>query len=169
MWKILPRDEKFFDQIEQLSHLAKSSAQLMNDLVGRFPRVDALPDQIEKAKVEAAQVMETTLGRLDDAFITPLDREDIMQLFTDLYDVIEGVADVGRRFSLYKITELYPNIRSQSDILCKVATALDGVMTKLRDDKKLKELSGQLSEIHALQTQAAINRSSRSRKLVSAR
>jgi hypothetical protein len=70
-----------------------------------LPTVDCLPDQIEKAKVEAAQVMETTLGRLDDAFITPLDREDIMQLITDLYDVIEGVADVGRRFSLYKITE----------------------------------------------------------------
>jgi uncharacterized protein Yka (UPF0111/DUF47 family) len=130
----------------------------MNDLVGRFPTVDGLPDQIGKAKVEAAQVMETTLGRLDDAFITPLDREDIMQLITDLYDVIEGVADVARRFSLYKITELYPNVRSQSDILCKVATALDEVMSKLRDDKKLKELSGQLNEIHALQKQAATNR-----------
>jgi uncharacterized protein len=62
----------------------------MNDLVGRFPTVDGLSDQIGKAKVEAAQVMETTLGRLDDAFITPLDREDIMQLITDIYDVIEG-------------------------------------------------------------------------------
>jgi uncharacterized protein Yka (UPF0111/DUF47 family) len=90
MWRIVPRDEKFFDQIEQLSHLAKSSAQLMNDLVGRFPAVDGFPDQIGKAKVEAAQVMETTLGRLDDAFITPLDREDIMQLITDLYDESKG-------------------------------------------------------------------------------
>jgi len=126
----------------------------MNDLVGRFPTVDGLPDQIGKAKVEAAQVMETTLGRLDDAFITPLDREDIMQLITDLYDIIEGVADVARRFSLYKVTQLYPNVRSQSDILCKVATALDELMSKLRDDKKLKELSGQLNEIHALQKQA---------------
>jgi len=98
--------------------------------------------------------METTLGRLDDAFITPLDGEDIMQLITDLYDVIEGVADVARRFSLYKVTQLYPNVRSQSDILCKVATALDELMSKLRDDKKLKELSGQLNEIHALQKQA---------------
>jgi hypothetical protein len=52
MWKIVPRDEKFFDQIEQVSHLAKSSAQLMNDLVGRFPKFDGLPDQIGKAKVE---------------------------------------------------------------------------------------------------------------------
>lgn len=156
MWKIVPRDEKFFDQIEQLWHLAKSSAQLMNDLVGRFPAVDGPPDQIGKAKVEAAQVMGTTLERLDDAFITPLDREDIMQLITDLYGVIEGVADVARRFSLYKMTQLYPNVRSQSDILCKVATALDEVMSKLRDE--LKELSGQFSAIHALQKQATANR-----------
>jgi uncharacterized protein len=80
MFRIVPRDEKFFDQIEQLSHLAKATAQLMNDLVGRFPKVDHLPDQIAKAKDEAAQVMQSTLERLDDAFITPLDREDIMQL-----------------------------------------------------------------------------------------
>jgi uncharacterized protein len=158
MFRIVPRDEKFFDQIEQLSHLAKATAQLMNDLVGRFPKVDHLPDQIAKAKDEAAQVMQSTLERLDDAFITPLDREDIMQLITDLYDVIEGVTDVARRFSLYKMKELYPNLKSQSDTLCKVAAALDGVLSELRDDKKLKELSGQLKEILALQAQAAANR-----------
>ena len=58
-----------------------------------------------------------------------------MQLITDLYDVIELVADVARRFSLYKMTELYPNLKSQSDTLCKVAAALDGVLSELRDDK----------------------------------
>jgi uncharacterized protein len=39
-----------------------------------------------------------------------------------------------------------------------VAAALDGVLSELRDDKKLKELSGQLKEILALQAQAAANR-----------
>ena len=56
MFKIVPKDEKFYDQIKQLSHLAKSTAQLMNDLVGRFPSADGLPDQIAKAKDEAAEV-----------------------------------------------------------------------------------------------------------------
>ena len=52
--------------------------------------------------------METTLGRLDDAFITPLDREDIMQLITDLYDVIEGISDVARRFSFVPADSALP-------------------------------------------------------------
>ena len=37
----------FFDQIEQLSHLAMSSVQRMNDLVGRFPTVNGVPDPID--------------------------------------------------------------------------------------------------------------------------
>jgi uncharacterized protein len=158
MFKIVPKDEKFYDQIEQLSHLAKSSSQLMNDLVGRFPNTDGLTDKIGKAKDEAADVAETTLERLDEAFITPIDREDIMQLITDLYDVIEGVSDVARRFSLYQLSQIYPNLRSQSDLLYRAASALDAVMGKLRDDKKLKELSGQLNEVHSLYKQAAKNR-----------
>jgi uncharacterized protein len=158
MFKVVPKDEKFYDQIEQLSHLAKLTAQNMNDLVGRFPSVDGLPDQIAKAKEEAAEVMQNTLERLDEAFITPIDREDIMQLVTDLYDVIEVVSDVARRFSLYKMKEIYPNLKSQSDTLCKAASTLDGVLSELRDDKKLKELAGPLKEILSLQKQSAANR-----------
>ncbi len=158
MLKFVPRDEKFFDQIEQLSALTKSSAELLSDLVGRFPEFKDLPDQLAKAREEAAHVMQESLRRLDDAFITPLDREDIMQLITDLYDVIKKIADVAQRFCLYGLKELHPNLRFQSDTLRKVATVLAGVTGKLRDEKKLKELAPQLDEIYALEKQASANR-----------
>ena len=156
--KFVPRDEKFFDQIEQLSALTKSSAELLSDLVGRFPEFKDLPDQLAKAREDAAHVMQESLRRLDDAFITPLDREDIMQLITDLYDVIKKIADVAQRFCLYRLKELHPNLRFQSDTLRKVATVLAGVTGKLRDEKKLKELGPQLDEIYALEKQASANR-----------
>jgi len=158
MLKFVPRDEKFFDQIEQLSTLTKSSAELLSDLVGRFPEFEGLPDQLAKAREDAAHVMQESLRRLDDAFITPLDREDIMQLITDLYDVIKKIADVAQRFCLYGLKELHPNLRFQSDTLRKVATVLAGVTGKLRDEKKLKELCPQLDEIYALEKQASANR-----------
>ena len=158
MLKFFPRDEKFFDQIEQLSTLTKSSAELLSDLVGRFPEFEGLPDQLAKAREDAAHVVQESLRRLDDAFITPLDREDIMQLITDLYDVIKKIADVALRFCLYGLKELHPNLRFQSNTLRKVATVLAGVTGKLRDEKKLKELGPQLDEIYALEKQASANR-----------
>ncbi len=158
MFRIVPRDEKFFDQIEQLSALSKSSVGLLSDLVGQFPHSDGLPDRIVKAKGDAAEVMQESLLRLDAAFITPLDREDIMQLITDLFDVIDKVADVAQRFSLYGMKQIHPNLRAQSETLCNVASALCGIMLKLRNEKKLKDLAPQLDEVYALQGQASINR-----------
>lgn len=156
--RLVPKDEKFFDQIEELSSLVKSSAQRMNELVHSFPTIDGLADQISNSKEKALEVMQSSLQRLDNAFITPLDREDIMQLITDLYDVIDKISDVAKRFSLYKLERLYPNLYMQSDTLVRVAVALDAIVIELRREKKLKELEGQLIEIDALEKEASANR-----------
>ncbi|MGA8432241.1 MAG: hypothetical protein WB729_20615 [Candidatus Sulfotelmatobacter sp.] len=75
MFKIVPRDEKFFDQLEQLSSLSKSSVEQLGELMERFPQSDGLADRLAVSREEAAKVMQQSLCRLDDAFITPLDRE----------------------------------------------------------------------------------------------
>lgn len=156
--RIVPRDEKFFDQIEQLSSLSRSSAQCLKDLVRRFPAVDGLAEQIKNSREKALGLMQSSLQRLDNAFITPLDREDIMQLIADLYDVIDKIDEVARRFSLYKLERLYPNLHHQSDTLLKVVITLDTILHELRHEKKLKELSSALQEIDSLEKEAAANR-----------
>jgi len=80
MLRLLPRDETFYDEIERLSDLVLTSASVMDKLVSSFPSTDGLPGKIEQTRCDANRVMQDTLLRLDDAFITPLDREDIMQL-----------------------------------------------------------------------------------------
>lgn len=158
MLRIVPRDEKFFNQLEQLSALSKSSAGMLNDLLGRIPRIDGVPERIAKAREEAAQVMQASLCRLDAAFITPLDREDIMQLITDLYDVIDKVGDLARRFALYKVKQADPDMAVQSEVLVKVTTLLETILGALRHEKKLKELSPQLDRILVLEKEASDNR-----------
>jgi uncharacterized protein Yka (UPF0111/DUF47 family) len=86
MFRIVPRDKKFFDQIEQLSTLTRSAADSFGDLVSRFPSSDGIPERIAVERDKAAVVLQESLCRLDDAFITPLDREDILQLITDLFE-----------------------------------------------------------------------------------
>lgn len=157
MFKIVPKDEKFFDQIEQLSALAKSSAELLGGLIQSFPKYDGFSDRLAKANTDASNVMQETQRRLDDAFITPLDREDIMQLITDLYDVIDKVTDVAQRFSLYGLKEMFPSLRTQCDTLVKLTTVLDGILGQLRHEKKLKELSAQMGEVQALEKKSAEN------------
>jgi uncharacterized protein len=156
--RLVPRDEKFFDQIEQLSSFSKSSAQCLNELVRRFPVTDGLMEQVTTSRERSLELMQSSLERLDNAFITPLDREDIMQLITDLYDVVDKIAEVAKRFSLYKLEQMYPNLHSQSETLLKVVVELDAIIRELRHEKKLKELGHQLNQIDSFEKEAAVNR-----------
>jgi uncharacterized protein Yka (UPF0111/DUF47 family) len=44
--------------------------------------------------------MQTAMVRLDDAFITPLDREDILDLIGQMRTVVDRVANLSQRFRL---------------------------------------------------------------------
>ncbi len=158
MFNLLPKNPTFFNELEALSgHVHSVSAQLQ-DLVETFPKLDKHIEQIEKERREATQQMEASLLNLDNAFITPLDREDIMNLITDLYSVVDTVADLSQRFVLYKLERLYPNLNRQSDTLDKVSIQLDEIIRALRHNAKLKELRPKIEEIHRLQDTAAHNR-----------
>ena len=49
-------------------------------------------DAIKRLEHEADQVTHEVVSRLDRTFITPLDREDIHRLASDLDDVMDAIA-----------------------------------------------------------------------------
>lgn len=78
-------------------------------------------DELERIIVE----------RLNRAFLTPLDREDIYAIATKLemvMDIIEGVAN---RAELYAIEMLTPEVLTMADLLTEETTALVNVVAAL--------------------------------------
>lgn len=84
---------------------------------------------------------------LDRAFITPIDREDILNLITEMYGVVDRVAELSQRFRLYKIQKLYPTLNSQAKNLSSIAKELDDVVRGLRKKEKLKEMKPRLGDV----------------------
>lgn len=87
---------------------------------------------------------QAALERLDQAFITPLDREDILHLISDLYTVVETITGFAKRVTLYGFERIDPDLKVQVEILSKMASCLEEVMRRLRKDNRLKTLNGQL-------------------------
>ena len=95
--RLLPRNEEFFDLFTEVANRNKEAAQHLSNLFAaapdrRTPHVQAL----KRLEHEADQVTHEVVNRLDRTFITPLDREDIHQLASDLDDVMEPMRDAGR-------------------------------------------------------------------------
>ena len=87
MPRLLPREGKFFDFFNQHADLAASAALELQALLADLSQLDRRSRAIEKNEKMADQITHQTVQLLHQTFITPLDRDEIHQLITNMDDV----------------------------------------------------------------------------------
>ncbi|MBB5346230.1 DUF47 domain-containing protein [Tunturibacter empetritectus] len=147
MFNLLPKDEKFYDELEQLSSRVVSAAKQFEEIVARLPNFDGQLANIEQDRLGARKIFKESILRLDQAFITPLDREDILSLITEMYGVVDRVSELSQRFRLYKLNDLHPTLTSQAKNFSRIANELNTIICGLRKQKKLKDLEPSLDAV----------------------
>jgi uncharacterized protein Yka (UPF0111/DUF47 family) len=147
MFNLFPKDAKFYDELEQLADRVVSTAKQFEQVVSAFPNFDGQLNDIEQDRVAAHKVYGESLLRLDQAFITPLDREDILSLINEMDGVVDRVSELSQRFRLYRLKDLHPTLAGQAKNLSTIASELNGIIHGLRHQKKLKDLKPGLDAV----------------------
>src|SRR5581483_8275341 len=94
MFNLIPREEAFFDLFRKAAHNMIEGSRLLKDMMEDFT------NQVEH---DGDTITHDIARKLNQTFITPIDREDIHDLASaidDILDVVEAIAD---RFVLYKV------------------------------------------------------------------
>ncbi len=157
MFNLLPKDTVFFDLFEGLSRHMVSTCEHLRRLAKNFPEIQADMQLIRREEHEADELAHAALERLDRTFITPFDREDIHTLVSELDDVVDAVDALAKRFALYHIKNMEPMFQKQTDVLVQAAVALAEAVHRLRQSRKLSQLSDKLIEIHRLENEGDDN------------
>jgi uncharacterized protein len=148
--RLLPRQEEFFDLFAQVAERNKEAAKHLRALFEappdrRTPHVEA----IKRLEHEADQVTHEVVNRLDRTFITPLDREDIHKLASDLDDVMDAMDGAARRSQIFRLGVAPSGIRQLTEVIERMVAVLaegvarlkkgDDVMHVCVEAKKLEE------------------------------
>jgi uncharacterized protein Yka (UPF0111/DUF47 family) len=147
MFNLLPKDDKFYDELEQLADRVVSTAMQFESVVAAFPNFDGQLNTIEQDRLAARKIFGESLLRLDQAFITPLDREDILSLINEMDGVVDRVSELSQRFRLYQIKDLHPTLTGQAKNFSTIAKELNGIIHGLRHQKKLKDFKPSLDAV----------------------
>ena len=148
--RLLPREEEFFDLFVEVAERNKEAAQLLHDLFEAAPeRRTPIVERIKRLEHEADQVTHEVVNRLDRTFITPLDREDIHQLASDLDDVMDVMDGTARRAQIFHLGAAPAGVRQLTEVIQRMVCVLaegvgrlkkgDDVMKCCVEDKKLEE------------------------------
>ncbi len=148
--RLLPREEEFFDLFVAVANRNKEAAQHLRELFDapperRTPHVEA----IKRLEHEADQVTHEVVNRLDRTFITPLDREDIHQLASDLDDVMDAMDGTARRSQMFHLGAAPQGVQQLTEVIQRMVAVLgegvarlkkgDDVMRFCIEAKKLEE------------------------------
>src|SRR6202521_1502299 len=103
MLNLLPRDEKYFDQFNELARRIHESGRILARFFNNESPVAAVADEIKRLEHECDEISHEILRGIDRTFITPIDREDIHRLAVRLDDVIDLIDGTVRRLDIYRI------------------------------------------------------------------
>lgn len=148
--RFLPREEEFFDLFVAVAERNKEAARLLSQLFAAAPeRRTASIDAIKRLEHEADQITHEVVNRLDRTFITPLDREDIYQLASDLDDVMDVMDGTARRAQIFHIGVAPQGVKQLTEVIERMVGVLaegvgrlkkgDDVMKYCVEAKKLEE------------------------------
>jgi predicted phosphate transport protein (TIGR00153 family) len=147
-FSLLPRDQTFFDLFIEAGQNAVRAAKLLDEMMNTWPESEGLSREILKAEQEGDRITHDIIRRLNSTFVTPIDREDIYALATQMDDVVDFTEEAADFLGLYKIEAPM----EQAQALTKVLVAsCEQLAMGLENLPSFKDLDKYWIEIHRLE------------------
>jgi predicted phosphate transport protein (TIGR00153 family) len=110
-FRLIPREERFFDDFVTHAEQIRTGAHLMVEMLGPDRPIWDKADEIKEVEHKCDFLTHEIIQRLHRTFVTPLDREDIYALAKALDDVMDAIDDTAALVRLYQIERVRPDAR----------------------------------------------------------
>ena len=147
----------YFDAFEQQVDIATEEADVLIEAIENFTAAEDLKPILERAhEIENRGDDVSHLIRASVAadFITPIEREDIIELAQDLDDIIDMIEGVIQRFYMYDVHFMHDRAIEFATIIKKSLKALRKSMGTFREFKKVKKIRAMVEDVNTLEEQA---------------
>lgn len=146
----VPKEREFFDLFEEAGSNILRAAELLDQMLRGFPENAGLARDILICEQEGDRITHDIIHRLNQTFVTPIDREDIYALASALDDVVDYAEEVADFLGLYKIEAPMEQAQQLAHILFQAARQISEAMPRLRG---FRDLSHYTVEINRLENE----------------
>jgi hypothetical protein len=146
----IPREEKFFDMFVEDAQNVLAAARMLEEFFRSYDQRERLASQLRDLEKRGDSLSHEIGQKLENTFVTPFDREDILQLITRLDDIIDFIEEVADTCVLYRIEAPNSIVQGQTAIVVQQCEELVKALAKL---KGFKDVAPHWIEIHRLENE----------------
>jgi uncharacterized protein Yka (UPF0111/DUF47 family) len=153
-FRLIPREEKFFDMFDEASAILNRAADKFLAMIAQFDRLQERSNELKEDEHACDRVVERIIKALDRTFITPMDREDIHTLATRLDDILDNMEETARRFVTFRIDKPTPAAEAMARIVHECCVHLSEALRLCRHMKDIEGIQARLREVGRLENEA---------------
>jgi predicted phosphate transport protein (TIGR00153 family) len=150
--KLMPREGKFFDLFNAHAAQIAEGGRALAQLFTNFEAAATHAERIDVAEHSADKITHETIALLHKTFITPIDRDQIHQLITNMDDVLDLIQDTAESIVLYDIRRVSPEAQQLAQICqmtCdRVKTAV-GLLANLSDSEAIMKTCEEIDRLES--------------------
>lgn len=147
----------YFNAFEALSEVAVAEADLLIEAIEGFTEAGALGDTMTRAhelEHKGDEINHAIFKSVATDFITPIEREDIIELAQMLDDIIDYIEDVMQRFFMYDVHFMHRDASEFAGLIKQSCMALDRAMEDFRNFKKSKKFKSLIIDVNNYEEEA---------------
>ena len=148
-FRLIPRDEGFFELFNELSSKLIAAAGLLRDMFAEPQRMTELASAIKDVEHEADHITHEVSTRLAKSFITPLDREDIHNLTQELDNVVDLIDGTSRRARMFHLEETREPARKLCVLIVDSVRHLERAVTEIRNPRAVAVSTREVKRLEA--------------------
>ena len=147
------RDNEYFTAFIALSDYACQAARMLIETMQ-----DYHPEELDQKRIEMHKIehdcdiaKHRMIEQLAKEFITPIEREDIMEMAHQIDNITDAIEDVMMRLYMFNITSIRSDALEMAQIIEKCCFAVKEALVEFPDFRRSKTLHQYIVEVNRLE------------------
>jgi predicted phosphate transport protein (TIGR00153 family) len=150
----IPREERFFDLFQESAQNMVKAAHSLKEMINNWEHVEGRVAEITELEHKGDTITHEIMSRSHRSFVTPFDREDIVDLAHSLDDVTDFIHSAADAMLLYKVERPGERAKELADIIVQAAEEVEKVLPQLKKRIVLSSVLKGCVEINRLENLA---------------
>jgi predicted phosphate transport protein (TIGR00153 family) len=150
-------DGNFFQWFEDAANNSHQAALALRDLCYNFASASETAEAVARLhefEHRGDEIGHRIFEQLHKTFVTPLDREDIIALYSALDDVTDYVHSAGDMMAVYKVESITPIAQQLSECIVGCTEEVAKAVHHLRKRSEMSLILPSVIQINSLENQA---------------
>ena len=150
------QDAFYYDNFAACAELARKATHFLKEKLTAFDpaKMEENMEEIHRIEHEADEKKHQLTDRLAKAFITPIEREDIISLSYNIDELTDKAEEVFIRIYMNNVQTIRPDALRMLDIVIACTEEVCALVKEFPDFRRSKKLNESIIRINSLEEQA---------------